>query len=125
MPFDDHVKGFFDFLGDDQGLPLPLRALSPLRMFELLQTDQRVWSAAVAVGATYRRHRRENESAQIDEGLCSVARSAYEHSRNALELAKAEGTLEPSLPSVLCVFLLSIYLVSLFGGQSRSVSSYP
>lgn len=107
------IHAFFQWLGDDETLPLALKALSPSHLSQYLETDGALQSSVIAVGATVQGIKARVECGQVDPRLSMLAESAFQRAQVTLEAEGNQADSSSLQPQMLCGVILHTYLVSL------------
>jgi hypothetical protein len=107
-----YIDGFFEVIGDDKHLPIPLEALSRKSLSRYLYpgNENPVWQAAIAIGATFRAFQ-GNSDVGDERFLRSIASSAVERAKALIDKSGSPGDAELGLSSVIAALLIEIYLV--------------
>jgi hypothetical protein len=108
-----YIDGFFEVIGDDKHLPIPLEALSRESLSKYLhpENENPVWHAAIAIGAAFRTF----QGRDVDDGRksCStaIASSAAERAKTLIGTSESRRDTGLGLSSVIAALLIDIYLV--------------
>jgi hypothetical protein len=103
------LQGFFEVVGDNDHLPIPLEALSRDALAPYLYSDNPVWHAAIAVGAVHRNSQALDGEMSSKDHLSSIACSAVARAKEMLCEGESFG-----LSSVVAALLVDIYLVCMW-----------
>ena len=109
----EYVHAAFDCFGSETILPNSLSALNKSLLSELLHRDDLLWSAALAVGAAYRKRLGQDVDTQTGTSLSSIGSGAFGHVRMALERIDLAGPCQVSSSLMLCALFVTVYLVGL------------